>query len=119
MTTMPLRLVSRSFWKNSENDRPELGLDDVREQLASEARLLRGSLIRQVEQDRVQRIEVDVIGIPTGVEVTRFVLGGDEAAVQPDSAAACGCEQLDRFGETVKETPAAFGPSESLGDLVP
>lgn len=30
---MPLRLVSRSFWKNSANDRPRLSFDHVREQL--------------------------------------------------------------------------------------
>ena len=45
MTTMPLRLVLRSFWKNSANDRPE-GLHDVREQLATEVRLLRRAVTK-------------------------------------------------------------------------
>ena len=77
---MPLRLVSRSFWKNSAND---------------------------------------LVGVPTGIEVTRLVLGRDEAAVQPDPATASLGEQLDRFSETIEQTSAPFRPPEPLDHLVP
>ncbi len=48
---------------------PAAGLDDVGEQLSAESRLLGGASGGEVEEDRVQHIEVDPVGVPAGVEV--------------------------------------------------
>ena len=64
-------------------------------------------------------IEIDAVRVPTSVEVAGLVLGGAEAAVQPDLPTA-GCrEKLDRFRETVEQTPTPFGPAEPFDHLVP
>ena len=96
-----------------------MGLDDVREHLAAEASLLRGAVVGKIQQHRVKRIEIDLVGVPTGIEVTRLVLGRDEAAVQPDLATAGLGKQLDRFSETIEQTSAPLRPPEPLDHLVP
>jgi hypothetical protein len=53
-------------------DESAVGLDDVREQLAAEARLLVGSSVGEVEEDRAERVEVDAVGVPACVEVGGF-----------------------------------------------
>ncbi len=78
------------------------GFDDVREQLPAEANLLRLSVVGQVQQHRVKRVEIDLVGVPAGVEVAGLVLSGDEAAVQPDLPATGVGEQLDRLSETIQ-----------------
>ena len=76
-------------------------------------------MVGQLQQHRVERVEINAVGVPTGVEVAGFVLSGDEAAVQPNLSAAGLGEQFDCFCESVEQTSAAFGPSEPLDHLVP
>lgn len=76
-------------------------------------------MVRQVEHDRVESVQVNAGGVPARVEVARLVLGGDEASVQPETAAT-GCpEKLDRFAQPVEEPSTAWVPAEPLDDLVP
>ena len=116
---MPLRLVSRSFWKNSANDRPDWVSMTFGKSSPPKQRLLRCSVVGQVQQHRLEGIEIDIVGVPAGVEVAGFVLGGDQAALQPDPPATGVGEQFDRFSETVEQASAAFGPPEPLNHLVP
>jgi len=152
---IPLRRVSRSFWKNSENVKAGLRLDDVREQLTAEPGLLRGTAGRQVEEHRVERIEVDAVAIPVmaplrasnrpsttepvftmtdvkaskvptsaseapppsewapGVEVGWLLLGRDEAAVQPELAAAYGGQRFDCIGDPVEQLTGTGIPAKA------
>ena len=73
----------------------------------------------QVQQHWVECVEIDIVGVPAGVEVAWFVFGGDEAAVQPDLPATGFGEQLDRFREAVEQASATFGPPEPFDHLVP
>jgi hypothetical protein len=56
---------------------------------------------------------------PSGVEVGGFVFGGDKAALQPDTGAARGGEEVDALGEPVEELPASGGPPEPVDEFVP
>ena len=96
-----------------------LRLDDVWEQLAAEAGLLGSATVGEIEQHRVERVEINAVGVPAGVEVTGLVLGGDETPVQPHLPTPRRGEQLDRFREPVEQTSPSLRPAESLDDLVP
>jgi hypothetical protein len=72
--------------KEVGEDQPASGFDDVGEELAAEALLLSPSPVAEVEEDRIEAVEVDTIGTPTGAEITRL-LGRDEAPVEPDPPA--------------------------------
>jgi len=37
--------------------------------------------IREVEEDRIQMVDVDALNTPAGVEIGRLRLAGDEAAI--------------------------------------
>ena len=53
---------------------------------------------RRRRQEGIVRIEVDAVRVPAGDEIGGFVLGADEAAVQPDPRAALGSEERDTRG---------------------
>ncbi len=74
-------------------------------------------MVGQVQQHRIEHVEIDVVRVPAGVKVAGLILGGDKAAVQPDPVAAGPSEQLDRLPETVEETSAAFGPRVVIRQL--
>ncbi len=75
--------------------------------------------VGKVQQHWVECVEIDLVGVPAGVKVAGFVLGGDEAAVQPDLTAPGFGEQFDRFRETVEESASSFRPPEPFDHLVP
>ena len=76
-------------------------------------------MVRQIQQHGVQSIEIDATRVLTGVEVTRFVLGSDEAAVEPDPLATSFGQQLEHLRQTVEETATDFVPAAPLDNLVP
>ncbi len=69
-----------------------LGRDARREQLSAVLRLLRSTLIAEVQQHRVKQTGVDAGRLPARVEVPRHILARDEAAVQIHARAARGAE---------------------------
>jgi len=73
----------------------------------------------EIEQNGVEDVEIDTRQCPAGVEVARFVLGCDEAAVQPHLPAARHREERERVGQAVEQLAAAFVPAEPLDDLIP
>ena len=76
-------------------------------------------MVRQVEQDRVESVQVNAGGVPARIEVARLILGGDETSVQPEPAATGCSEKVDRFTQPVEELSTAWVPAESLDDIVP
>lgn len=76
-------------------------------------------MIGQVEQHRVESIEIYSVGVPTGVEIGWLILGGHEAAVQPHPPTASYAQQRQRFCKPVEEPSTMFGPPESVDDLIP
>ncbi len=82
MTTIPF---DRCRARSVRTPKPQTGhqLGDVREQLASEPRLLGASSRRQIQQHRVEGLDVDAFAVPARVEVSGLLLRRDEAAVEP------------------------------------
>jgi len=58
------------------------------EELTAEALLLRRAPIREGEEDRIEKIRVDVVRLPADVEVSRFILRRDKAAVDVRTTSA-------------------------------
>lgn len=79
-------------------------------------------MVAEVEQFGSGPLEtrsVDAGRRPDAVEVTRLILGRDEAPVQPDSGATRVGEQRQAFGQTVEQLTAPEVPSEACCDLIP
>jgi hypothetical protein len=119
MTTMPLRVVSRSFWKNSENERRDwvsmtFGNSSPPKRAFCAARWLDRSNSTGSSASRSTPSVSQQASKSPGSSFS-----GDEAAVQPNLSAAGLGEQFDCFCESVEQTSAAFGPSEPLDHLVP
>jgi hypothetical protein len=76
-------------------------------ELAAVACLLCGAFVAEVLELWVEPIGNDSGGVPTGVEVGRVLLGGDEAAVEICRATACGLQRAQRIEKPVKQLSAA------------
>jgi hypothetical protein len=60
--------------KEVGEDQAAACLDDVGEELAAEALFLSRPPVGEIEEERVEAVKVDPLGIPAGVEVARLLL---------------------------------------------
>jgi hypothetical protein len=70
--------------------------------------------MREIEQDGVQCVKVDAVGIPAGVEVTRLIFRSHETAVEPHPPTAGRRQDFDGLRQPVEETPPTNIPAKAL-----
>src|SRR5665213_3992032 len=75
------------------------------EQFAHKRRLLRCAATIEGKQPFVDEIEVHALGIPTGVEVARFVLRSDKAAIDVGAGTTRFSQQAQRFEHAGQQLP--------------
>ncbi|MCA1672445.1 MAG: hypothetical protein LC799_09655 [Actinobacteria bacterium] len=95
--------MSRSFWKNSENLRPD----------TSSATFGNSSPPKRAFWDP------RAFAVPARVEVRGLLFRRDEAAVDPNLAAPCSCQRLDGVGKSIEELASAGVPTEAFHHLIP
>jgi hypothetical protein len=88
-------------------------------QLAAVLCLLRAAPRVECQQHFIDDIEVDPIQVPTGIEVARMLLGGDEAAIDVDALAAGVAQIAQRTRQPLQQLPAPRCCTEALDDLEP
>ncbi len=75
--------------------------------------------MREIEQDGVQCVKVDAVGIPAGVEVTRLIFRGHETSVELHPPTAGRRQDLDGLRKPVKEPPTTNVPAKALHHFLP
>lgn len=109
--TIPLRPVSRSFWKNSANARPDCASTTLGNNAVSG--FLRSSSSGQIQEDRIESVEIDTGRIPARIEVARLFLGRHETSVEPHAAASGVGQGLERIRQAVEQLASATVPAET------
>ena len=99
---MPLREPSRSFLKELREHQTTARLDNVREELAAETLLLCCPRSGHIEEDWIDALQVDALGVPANIHVARFVLRRDKAPVNPHPPAADACEQIKGVSQAIE-----------------
>ena len=75
--------------------------------------------IFEIEKDLIKLVEVNILHIPNGIEITWLLFRRDETAIQPDPRASridkqgnCVCEAIEKFA-------AAPIPAKAVNNLLP
>ena len=87
-----------------------------------EPQLLRGAVIRQVEQLRGKHLKMRSIhtpGRPHAIEVARLLLGSHETAVEPHTQTPGRSEHGETLAEAVKQLTPPNVPPKPILNLVP